>query len=173
MGVCHWLHSLSISCDATLDNRWTTINPFSESLTNVCLDGETCPVSVVELTSAFVETVTDALRDGRMDSCLNLKTLAQKEVRILIPSPHTLHGIRVFSLGIESCSPAHGMTMFGVTGCYDEVPCELRMCVVQNEMERSDGLLCRFACLGYNHRYVIVTIQHNALNQDLCEINLH
>ena len=93
------------------------MNSFPESLTNVFLDGEACPTSVIDLTSASVETVTDALRDGNMHSCVEPKTLSHSHFRVLVPAPDTLHGILVFSRGIPSCSPVHGITIYGVTGC--------------------------------------------------------
>ena len=147
--------------------------PFPEFLTNVFLNGEACPASVVDLTSASVETVTDALRDGRMDSCVEPKTLAHSHFRVLFSAPNTLRGIWVFTRGIQSCSPVHGMTMYGVTGCYGEVPCELRMCVAHKQIERSDGLICRFTCSGIDQRYALVNVNHYALDQELCEIYFH
>ena len=149
------------------------MNSFPESLTNVFLDGEACPASVIDLTSASVETVTDALRDGNMHSCVEPKTLAHSHSRVLVPAPDTLHGILVFSRGIPSCSPVHGITIYGVIGCYGKVPCELRMCAAHKQMEWSDGLFCRFTCFGNNHRYALVNVNHNALDQKLCEIYFH
>ena len=146
---------------------------FPESQTNVFLDGDACPASVVNITSASIESVTDVLLDGHMDSCVEVKTLAQNHFRVLVPSSETLHRIRVFSRGITSCSPVNGMTVYGITGCYGKVPCELRMCVVRGQTEQSNGLLCSFTCSGYNHRYALMSISHYARHYEMCEIHLH
>ena len=160
---------LAMQPKLTCGSQWI---PFPETLANVFLDGEACPASVVKLRSSSVESVTDVLRDGRMESCVEPKHLSHNHFRVLVPSPHTLHGIWVFSRGIQSCSPVHGMTMYGVTGCYGEVPCELRMCVVDKEMKRSHGLFCSYTCPGYNQRYALMSIEHNALDKNVCEIYL-
>ena len=146
---------------------------FAESQTNIFLDGDACSASVVNLTSASVKTVTGSLRDGHMDSCFEPKSLAQNPLSVLIPSTGTLHRIRVFSRGINSCSPYNGMTMYGVAGCYGEVSCKLRMCVVSEQMEQPNGLLCGFTCSGYDYRYTLMSINHNALHHKICEIHLH
>ena len=153
--------------------NWLTSYILPESLTNIFLDGDACPASVINLTSSSVEAVTDALRDGHMDSCLEPKTLAQNHLRILIPSTGTLHRIRVLSRGTNSCSPLNGITMYGVAGCYGEVPCEIRMCVAREQMEQSNGLLCSFTCSGYNYRYALMSISHNAFHHKICEIQFH
>ena len=154
-------------------NRVYAIHSFSESLANVFLDGDACSASVVNLSSRSVETVTGTLRDGDMDSCIEPTTLTENHFRVLIPSNDTLHRIRVFSRGIDSCSPYNGMTMYGVAGCYGEVPCELRMCVVRGQTEQSNGLLCGYTCSGYDYRYALMSISHNALHHEICEIRLY
>ena len=148
------------------------IHYFSESLTNVFLDGDACPDSVMNLTTASVETVTDTLRDGRMDSCVEPKSQAQNHFRVLVPLSSTLPGIRVFSQGTRSCSPVDGMTMYGVSGCYGEIRCELRMCAVRKQIEQSGGLFCIYTCSGYDLRYALMSVKHNALNEEICEIYL-
>ena len=177
--ICHFFILMTPSCVM----QWNMIWPggpqriiflsFPESLTNVFLGGEACPASVVYLTSASVETVTDALRDGRMDSCVEPKTLAHNNFRVLVPVPDTLHGIWVFTRWIQTCSLIHGMTIYGVTGCYGEVPCQLRICAAHKQVERSNGLFCRFTCSGNDQRYALMSVIPIALDQELCEIYFH
>ena len=149
------------------------INSFSESLTNVFLDGDACPDSVVNLTTTSVETVTDVLRDGRMDSCVEPKSQAQNHFRVLVPLSNMLSRIRVFSRGTNSCNPVNGMTLYGVSGCYGKVRCEFRMCNVRKQIEQSGGLFCVFTCSGYDLRYALISVKHNALNEEICEICLN
>ena len=145
---------------------------FSESLTNVFLDGDACPDSVMNLTTSSVETVTDVLRDGRMDSWVEPKSLAQNHFRVLVPLSSTLPGIRVFSQGTRSCSHVDGMAMYGVSGCYGEVRCELRMCAVREQKEQSGGLFCIYTCFGHDLRFALMSVKHNALDEEICEIYL-
>ena len=146
-------------------------NSVLDSLTNVFLDGQACPSSIfnVELTSK--EVVGDQLRDGHMDSCIEPKSLAQNSFRLLAPSPEGLQRIRVFGHGFPSCSPVNGVTMYGVNGCYGEnVPCEIQMCTAHVPAKQSEGAVCSFTCLGSNYRYVLLDIQHDAINQVICEV---
>ena len=50
--------------------------PILDSLTNVFLDGGACPNTVFGVNMTSTEAVTDVLRDGITDSCLEPKPLA-------------------------------------------------------------------------------------------------
>ena len=149
------------------------MNPISDSLTNVFLDGEACPDSAFDVNMTSTETVTNVMQDGRLDSCVQPKTLAQNNFRLLVPSPSLLHRIQVAGHGIQSCTPICGMAVYGVYGCYGEdVPCKLQMCTAHEPKYNSDGIVCIFSCPRNNYRYALLDIQHNALNQTLCELDM-
>ena len=79
------------------------------------------------------ETVTDVLRDGHVDSCVEATNIAQISFRLLIPSSQTLHKIRVFTRGILSCSPVYGIIMYGVKGLLwpEMLPVSLRCALLK------------------------------------------
>ena len=148
------------------------MNPISDSLTNVFLDGEACPDSVLDVSLTSQETVTKVMRDGLINSCVEPKTLAQNNFRLLVPSPDGLHRIQVWGRGFLSCNPIYGLVVYGVNGCYDDVPCELRMCTAHEPNKQSRGIVCSFSCPRNNYRYALLDIRNHALNNMICEIDI-
>ena len=153
-----------------------TYKPILDSLTNI-LDGGAYggayPNSVFGVNMTSTEAVTDVLRDGLMDSCLEPKPLAQNSIRLLFPSSPKLHRIRVFSRGFLSCSPVYGITLYGVTDCSGEyVACELQMCASRAPQEHDDGIICSFTCLRDAYRYALLDIQNDAISKNICEVDI-
>ena len=146
----------------------------SESSTNVFVDGKVCPSSIFDVNMTSTEAVTDMMRDGAVDSCLEPKTLVKNSFRLLVPSPPKLRRIRVLSRGFLSCRLVYGITMYGVVGCFGEdATCELRICTAYVPKKQSDWVVCGFTCSENNYRYAFLDIKHYAIGHKICEIDFY
>ena len=106
-----------------------------------------CPNYVFDVSMTSTEAVTNMLRDGVMEFCLEPKTLARNSFRLLVPSTQKLHRIRIFGRGFLSCSPVDGITLYGVVGCFgEEAACDLQICTAHVAKKQSDGIVCGFTC---------------------------
>ena len=134
---------------------------------------EACPDSVFDVNMSSTEAVSDVLRDGHLDSCVEPNTVALNSFRLLLRFSEMLRRIRVFSIGFQKHTPIYGMTIYSVNGCYGENECELQICTAQEPNKQSNGIVYSFTCPKNNYRYALLDIQRGALHTTICEIYLY
>ena len=154
-----------------MTSSWIT-SPISDGMTNVYLDGDSCPGTVLSRTATSRQAIATLFYDSDPYTCASPFAMSLSSFRILVPAKGS-GLVRMLGRGI-SCSPLFGIQVLAVTGC-EEGTCLHHHCYAFLDHNIANGyVMCRYRCLNNTPKldYVLLDISKVVSNPtgDICEV---